>query len=82
MDKIVATTDVLYGEVRHAKGTQFEIADAPQAGTLQVDRETARRWVRQQWAKPAGVPAPAAPAPQPEPVPPAAQAIDPAAKAE
>jgi len=49
---IVATTDVPLHERRHLKGTEFEVVDAPDPKALpvQIDQESARRWLRQEWA--------------------------------
>jgi hypothetical protein len=51
--QLVATTDVLFGDVRHVKGTEFEIVSEPKAGQVpvQVDQATASRWLRDDWAK-------------------------------
>ena len=54
MSRIIALTDVPYAEVRHPKGTKFEVVDEPKAGAVpvQVDPTTAGRWLRDAWAQP------------------------------
>lgn len=51
MKRIIAGTDVLYREVRHVKGTEFDVADRPDpaAKPVQVDPTTAAAWERQGW---------------------------------
>lgn len=49
---IIGATEVLLRETRYPKGTEFAVVDGPKDGQspVQVDPETARRWVRDGWA--------------------------------